>query len=276
MVEALAGFGALDVAVLRDDAEHRVAEITVDGNGDGDCRILLAADSTAPSGAGLRPASDVAFLPTPALVAERERVARDLHDGVVQSVFAISLSLASLAMASPEPVRAAIEDSIDHLDGIVRQVRSTVFDLRRRQAETLSARVVKEVADSARATDLAPIVTISDGLDDVLHSSEMPGVLGDHAVLVLREALSNVSRHARATHVWVEVCGANDTLRLVVTDDGVGIDPTAPSGDGLVNFRQRAAALSGACAIGSRSGGGTVMTWTVPICSVEPTSSHTT
>ena len=150
------------LTITRPDGSHRRIDAFYIADGKDRRSTIVIVDVTARGGTSSLDAQEALFV-------ERTRVARDLHDGVVQSVFAISLSLAALALASPEPVRAAIEDSIDHLDGIVRQVRSTVFDLRRRQAEALSVRVVKEVADSTRTSSLDPIVMIADGLDDALH-----------------------------------------------------------------------------------------------------------
>ncbi|MFZ9629873.1 MAG: ATP-binding protein [Ilumatobacteraceae bacterium] len=200
-----------------------------------------------------------------ALFAERNRVARDLHDGVVQSVFAISLSLASLALRSPEPARSVIEQSIDGLDAIVRQVRSTVFDLRQRQTTTLSARIAHELTDAEAALGFRPVACVDDTVDSISDHRGAASGLADHLLLALRETLSNAARHARASRVWVDVRAAGDAAWFVVTDDGIGFDLTAACGDGLSNLRERAASLGGSCAIGGRPDGGTTVTWWVPL-----------
>lgn len=200
-----------------------------------------------------------------ALYTERSRVARDLHDGVVQSVFAVSLSLASLALRSPEPARSQIEESIDGLDAIVRQVRSTVFDLRRRQADIASVRIAHEVTAVEQALGFMPTVHIDPQVDDLLTDADVPCDVIEHLLLALREAISNVARHARATAARVEVQRCADVVRFTVTDNGIGIAPSASLGDGLTNLRQRAASLGGDCSINCGPQGGTSVIWWVPV-----------
>ena len=193
---------------------------------------------------------------------ERDRLARDLHDGVVQSVFATSLTLAAAALRAPETVRPHIEDAIDGLDGVVQQLRSTVFGLARpRTAGGDAADLLRTIAaKSARGLGFPPTVECVGDID-LLTDPELLG----HLVLAAREALSNVARHARATavHVILDVC--DSAVDLVVADNGVGFTTDRPSGDGLDNLRRRAEECGGTCTVVSRPGAGTTVRWSVPL-----------
>lgn len=277
VVEALAGFGALDVAVLRDEGGHRVAEIVVDGNGSGHgtCRILMAADTTERGDVSV-PSTHASFdiTPTDMLIAERERVARDLHDGVVQDVFATAMALAALVPLLPTDMGRRLEELIDKQDEIVRRLRTTVFSLKGCGAGGRCAReAVQRVAlEASRALGFEPTVTF-DGAVECLDGTE----LLDHLLMACRESLSNIARHAAASRVDVTLSTTPTAVGLVVADDGRGLGgrrssssademtTLASAGDGLRNLDQRARLFGGRCLVRSGHEGGTVVEWRTPL-----------
>jgi len=196
-----------------------------------------------------------------ALQSERERLARDLHDGAIQKVFATSMQLAALAAQLPEPSRVRLEHLIDLQDAVIRDLRTTVFELGTTgRTRTSPARSVRDTAAAAaRVLGFDPRVTVD---DDLVALSE--ATLG-HLLSVLREALSNVARHARASEVEVDVRLIGSDVVLDVWDDGVGLPTDPRRGDGLRNMRRRAQLLGGECEMVSRPGEGTEVIWRVPV-----------
>lgn len=200
-----------------------------------------------------------------ALVEDRARIARDLHDTVIQQLYATGLSLtAALRLTEKTEVRERLARSIDDLDRTMRSIRSTIFALEaadREEAGGLRSAVVGLVRRSENALGFSPRLTF-DGLVDTLVSEG----IGDHLVAALRESLSNVARHAHARRVEVEVVVGDESVLLRVSDDGVGIpDDPRDGGSGLRNLAERAAALGGAFTASRRETGGTVATWQVPL-----------
>jgi signal transduction histidine kinase len=213
-----------------------------------------------------------------ARVEDRDRIARDLHDTVIQRLYAVGLTLqGASARARREPeIEARIQDAIDEVDGAIRDIRSTIFELTpRRGTGGLKRRVLELCADIAPALGFSPEARF-DGPVDLAVAPEV----ADHAVAVVREALSNVARHAHASKVSVDLVVEGQPLRLtlLVADDGVGLagggEPTATAGDsgdwarggmGLTNLEERAAELGGDLEVGGRPGGGTQLRWTVPV-----------
>jgi signal transduction histidine kinase len=171
----------------------------------------------------------------------------------------MTLQATTRYVANPD-VATRIGGVIDELDTTISEIRSTIFSLERHRAAAGSLRVrVLEVAD-AMAGPLGhdPVVHF-DGPVDAAAS----GDLADAVVAVVREALSNVTRHARASASRVEV-SAGDELVVHVVDNGIGIG--APSRrSGVLNLERRAAAAGGRFAVGDRPGGGTELTWRVPL-----------
>ena len=194
-----------------------------------------------------------------ALTEDRKRVARDLHDGAIQTVFATSLTLAALALESPAPLRQRIEDAIDGLDSVVTQLRSTVFDLRRRSTGSPSKRISELVAEFGAALSSPPTLTLIGEIDTLLDDKE----LLEHVELALREALSNAARHSDASTVTVALRVSDESVTFSVHDNGVGFAESATHGDGLANLRSRAALLGGDCSWKSVPGIGTVINWSI-------------
>ena len=198
------------------------------------------------------------------LLEERERIARDLHDDVIQRLFATGLSLQAAAQIVTEP--AAVERitrAIDDLDVSIRQVRSTIFELHQRWSvlHSLRADIVSVCNESAKTLGFQPSCDLAGAIDSAVDEPT-----GAHVLLCLREALSNVARHADASRVAVTVAVEDGCLTLRVSDDGVGYRPTVgQTSSGLDNMRVRAESLGGVFSIEALPDRGTVTTWIVPI-----------
>jgi signal transduction histidine kinase len=198
------------------------------------------------------------------VVEDRERIGRDLHDTVIQRLFATGLSLqGSVRRADGHPeVVVRLERAVDDIDEIIKEIRATIFALQAASGSTRGVRssvmdVIEEVTPALARTPRVrfdgPIDTIVD--DDVL----------EQLLPMLREALTNVAKHADAKDVEVELSVDQAGLQLRVRDDGRGIDPAAPRGFGLANLADRAAALGGAVTISSgRDGRGTALVLRLP------------
>jgi len=194
------------------------------------------------------------------LNAERERVARDLHDGAIQKVFATSLRLAALATQLPESSRQRLEELIDLQDAVIRDIRTTVYQLGTTgwSSGSPSQAMAKTAREASRALGFTPEVHVDDRMTTI-HDETF-----GHVLFVVREALSNVARHAHAHRVYVSLVLEDSDLVLTVRDDGVGLDPSAPRGDGVGNMERRAQLLGGTCHITSQFVEGTTMVWRVP------------
>lgn len=200
-----------------------------------------------------------------AVVEERDRIGRDLHDGVIQRLYAVTLSLddvPDLMGEEPDEARDRVDRAIETLQSAIGDIRGFVYDLRPAlQAPEDLRRALGEVADEVRRTGTTTVnVEVA---DDVLLPSEAAVEL----VTIVREALSNVGRHAGAAHAWVELGSTGTESRLTVTDDGRGFDPSAVRSrghHGLMNMRERAATLGGRCWVESALGSGTRVVVEVP------------
>jgi signal transduction histidine kinase len=199
-----------------------------------------------------------------ALVEDRERIARDLHDTVIQRLFATGMSLqGSIRMVRNEPDEAIarIEAAVDDLDLTVKHIRTAIFGLEstRPGMDGTRSRILALAHESTGPLGFEPRVLL-DGPVDTGMSAEMAAEL----LATLREALSNVARHAQATRVEVEVV-FDDDVRLTVTDDGVGPPgEDTRRGKGLNNMAKRALKLGGSFEIQPATPKGTVVEWRVP------------
>jgi signal transduction histidine kinase len=197
-----------------------------------------------------------------ALVDDRERIARDLHDTVIQRLFAVGLSLqASLAGGSGPRTTERVEAAIDEIDATIRDIRTSIFSLHARRMPTAGLRddVLAIAREAGRALGFEPHV-VFDGAVDAATST----VVREHVVPALREALSNVVQHAAATHVRVSLVVEGDEIVLQVTDDGVGVSKGAHGGRGLGNMIERAEELGGRCDLRRADPVGTLLEWRVP------------
>jgi signal transduction histidine kinase len=197
------------------------------------------------------------------LLEERDRIARDLHDNVIQGLFATGLSLQGAARLAEIPeVSRRIEAAVDELDRTIRRIRTTIFELHPMPlgGRSLRRELADICAEAARAIGFEPEVVI-DGPVDTLAGDRIV----EHAAAAVRELLANVARHAAATRVRVDVRGEAGRLTISVTDDGRGIGDVGAGGRGVANLRARAATLGGTFGLASLADGGTQATWSVPV-----------
>ena len=194
-----------------------------------------------------------------AVVSDRERIARDLHDVVIQRLFATGLQLRSVAAKVAPDQRARIDAAVTELDTTIRDIRSTIFALRSRDQGSLRGRVDALVEEYTAVLGFAPVVRTTGPVDTVA-----TGALAVQLLAVLREALSNLARHARASSATVELAARADRVTLRVTDDGVGL-PAERTESGLRNARRRAADLGGTLELTDSAPCGTALTWSVPV-----------
>ncbi|NMH97623.1 GAF domain-containing sensor histidine kinase [Pseudonocardia acidicola] len=194
--------------------------------------------------------------------ADRDRIARDLHDHVIQRLFATGLRLQSTLRRSTRPdVQERIQQAVDELDQTVREIRTAIFDLHSPVTGVdtgLRRRLLDTVAEAGAESGLSPSVQISGPVDTIV-----PPEVATHAVAVVREAVSNAVRHARAGALKVRV-DAGDDLVIEVVDDGIGLDPESAR-SGLRNLAERAAECGGAFLARAEPAGGTRLTWRVPL-----------
>ena len=195
------------------------------------------------------------------LVEERERIARNLHDTVIQQLFAAGLRLQGVAGAKdPLDISERVAEVIDDLDETIRQIRTTIFSISRRRGDGdqgLRAEILALTDQVGRRLGLDIRVDLEGPIDAAVGDQE-----AEHLLFALREGLTNVIRHAGARQVAIRVVAGEGTVELVVADDGIGIDPDVPgAGNGLPNLRERAKLLHGECCIGRRPEGGTELVW---------------
>ncbi|MFD8596773.1 GAF domain-containing protein [Kitasatospora sp. NPDC059646] len=199
-----------------------------------------------------------------ALLRERDRIARDLHDLAIQRLFAVGMTLQSATRFIDHPeARERVLRAIDELDETARTVRATIFGLRLREGgpagHGLRAAVADAVERAAPLLGFAPALRMAGLLD-----TGVPREVAEQAAAVVQEALSNAARHAKASAVDVAVESDGRHLAVTVADDGVGL-PEGGRRSGLANLAERAAALGGEFRARARPGGGTELLWRVPL-----------
>ncbi|WP_173058033.1 sensor histidine kinase [Phytohabitans houttuyneae] len=194
------------------------------------------------------------------LLEDRERIARDLHDVVIQRLFATGLQLQTAAQLATRPdVAQRISGAVDDLDTTIRDIRTAIFELRTPANAALRTEIRDLVAAAAEALGFRPELRLDGPIDSAVPDEIRPDLLA-----VVREALSNTARHARATAVRITVEAVNRRLTVTVVDNGVGASGAQPRG-GLVNLRERATLHGGDFAIGPAETTGTRVVWSVPI-----------
>jgi signal transduction histidine kinase len=201
-----------------------------------------------------------------AVLEERERISKELHDGVIQSIYSVGLSLQgamSVVERDPQGTKKRIDDAIGTLDNVVRDVRSYIFALQPKSVEERGLkRAIEELVKDLEINTLAETtVQLS---DDVLEM--IPEAAKGDFLQIAREIMSNIARHAEADEVVV-ACAVleGDTVVMTIEDDGNGFDPaTVERGRGLTNIEERARAIGGELHISSRRPKGTVHTLSVP------------
>ncbi|MFC4003486.1 GAF domain-containing protein [Prauserella oleivorans] len=193
------------------------------------------------------------------VLADRDRIAQDLHDHVIQRLFATGMSLqGTLRRITDEHARERVQHSVEQLDRTVREIRTSIFDLHTTGTErpsSLRRRLLDIAAELTTDTTVSPAMRISGAVDTFV-----PPQVGEHAEAVLREGLSNALRHSGADEITVSVDVTADELTIEVTDNGTGIPPGVRR-SGLDNLLQRARQCRGSMEISDRTGGGTAVRW---------------
>ena len=198
-----------------------------------------------------------------ALFEDRDRIARDLHDLVIQRLFATGMSLqGTVALVGDAEVAHRVERSIDALDETIRDIRSAIFSLQSRgdaDPPPLRSRILSVVEEMTGSLGFAPALRLAGPLD-----SRVPSMLGDQVLAALREGLANAAKHARASRVDVSVEAGRD-LVLTVRDNGIGLPGNSSRRSGLANLTERATETGGTMRVATADGGGTELEWRVPL-----------
>jgi signal transduction histidine kinase len=198
------------------------------------------------------------------LLEDRDRIAMDLHDHVIQELFAVGLGLdgvaAQAAASGNSALHSRMRKSVEDIDRTIRRIRTSIFDLRGPIGgadDGLRRRVLDVASDLTPALGFPPHVAFSGAVDSLSN-----GELTDDAVASVREALTNVAKHAEAHSTLVDVSAGDGELLVTVSDDGVGLGETTRR-SGLANLTTRAARWGGSCDIESPPSGGTTVIWKV-------------
>ena len=195
------------------------------------------------------------------VLADRDRIAADLHDHVIQRLFAVGLGLQSAQRRARDPdVAGRVSDAVDQLDQVVREIRTTIFDLHAATTGRpgLGGRIRAAVTELTAHTGVRPVIRVTGPVEVV------PDAVADHVEAVVREGVSNAVRHAAAGDVVVTV-SVGDELVIDVSDDGRGM-PEATALSGLLNLERRARSCGGGLDVSPRDPEpGTRLVWRVPL-----------
>lgn len=194
-----------------------------------------------------------------AIADDRERIARDLHDTVIQRLFAAGLNLQATLARVDDATRSRLETTIDDLDATIRELRMAIFSLQASASTPagLRGRLLEILTEAQGPLGCEPRLQLDGAIETI--SDEV----AEHLLPTLREALSNIARHANATKVRVSLF-VGDEVVLTVVDDGDGVPDEVLGGRGLANMQRRAANLGGSFQIERQDAGGSCLTWHVP------------
>jgi len=199
-----------------------------------------------------------------AVYEDRDRLAQDLHDTVIQRLFSMGLSLQGMAgQAAAAGMTDRLRAVISEMDATIRQIRSSIFALTLADSDRgVRASILSLIRDLSSVVGFAIQVSFEGPVD-----SAIPDPVADHLLATVREAVTNIGRHASATQASLTLSVVDGLCRLQVVDNGRGIDETGTTegGLGLGNLRRRAEKLSGQFVIENAAGGGTMLTWQVPV-----------
>lgn len=194
------------------------------------------------------------------LLEDRDRIAQDLHDHVIQELFSIGLSLESVAgRLTDEKVAERVRRATENIDRTIRRIRTSIFELRGNFVSTeggLRQRILEVVSDAANGLGFVPHTAFAGLVDEAFDEGFAEDVLA-----CVRETLANVAKHAQATSAWVDVVATGDELTITVSDNGVGIIAPMLRSSGTANLRARAERRGGAFELTAGPSGGTVATW---------------
>lgn len=225
--------------------------------------VDMIATFVAQAGIGLELADHRKDAERVAVFADRDRIARQLHDLVIQRLFATGMSLqAATGMMPQGAATARVGQAVDALDETIKDIRSSIFMLQTHPAQEsrpgVRAQIITVTDEMTSALGFAPSLRLDGSLD-----SQVPDHIGNDMLIALREALSNAARHAKASRVDVTVGGGSE-LVLVVQDNGSGMAQTGRR-SGLANLQHRAEELGGQLRLDQPQGGGTRLEWRVPL-----------
>lgn len=203
------------------------------------------------------------------VLADRDRIAQDLHDNVIQRLFATGMSLQSTLVpgTGQDRVTEVVQHAVEQLDRTVREIRTTIFDLHTTGASastSLRRRLLDVVGDLSVHSSVAPNVQFIGPIDTLV-----PQRIHPHAEAVLREGLSNALRHSQSENISVAV-SAEDEFAIEIVDDGIGLSTTPPRRSGLANLEARALQCGGWFRVGSGNDRGTRLRWQVPLDPARP------
>jgi signal transduction histidine kinase len=191
------------------------------------------------------------------LYSDRERIARDLHDLVIQRLFAAGLSIQSLRRYTSDPVaHSRIAAVTTELDDTIRELRDTIYSLRTNDtAEPLTGRILRAVQQESLSAGVTPQLVFTGPVDE-----SIPEDVAAHLLPVLSEALSNALRHSEADEIKISVSAEPELVEVLISDDGNGFSAPARL-SGLANIQHRANLLGGNCTVDSTPGKGTTVRW---------------
>lgn len=194
------------------------------------------------------------------VISDRERIAHDLHDHVIQRLFAAGMNLQGTIARSRSPeISQRLSRIVDDLQGTIDEIRSSIFALQTSRGDLGFGQLVQAaITDLTENRDIETTVRMSGPLTAVEET------VAEHATSVVTEAVSNAVRHSGAAHLTVEINVA-DELTVVVVDDGCGIDPAVARRSGLANMQRRAELVGGSCVLSEQPGGGTRVRWVAPL-----------
>lgn len=196
------------------------------------------------------------------LLEERDRIARDLHDHVIQRLFATGLTVQSVSSQVPPAQAERLSAQVDAIDETIRQIRTAIFSLTTVSPGTgrsVRTGLLQTIDEVSRLLAEPPAVRLHGPIDAGIDTA-----LAEDLDAVLREALTNVARHARATTVQVDILVSGGRVVLTVVDDGVGL-PDGGRRSGLKNMRERAENRGGHLEVETAPGAGTTLLWSVPV-----------
>jgi two-component system sensor histidine kinase DevS len=195
------------------------------------------------------------------LSTDRDRIARDLHDLVIQRLFGAGLSMQSLRRYIPDPVaQERISGVTAELDATIHELRDTIYSMRtgQGQKEPLTGLVMRTIHEGIRNTDFSPKVQLTGPVDEAV-----PDAVVEQLLPVLSEGLSNAVRHSGADEIAISLIARADQVELQISDNGCGFENPARM-SGLANMQHRAISLGGQCSIKSTPGQGTRLIWSAP------------
>jgi signal transduction histidine kinase len=198
-----------------------------------------------------------------AVYADRDRMARDLHDTVIQRLFGVGLNLQSIAGRAPQDLSAGLREMVAEIDRVIDRIRATIYQLGMGGEDRgVRDHVATLVQELSALVGLNVEVSFEGPVDTAITAQ-----VAEHLIASIRESVTNVGRHAHATQASVTIKIEDGRCRLTVLDNGVGFDwsRVREGGLGLTNLRARAEKLDGTFVIEDAEGGGTSLTWQVPL-----------